>query len=55
MPAHAFTALRPARFTPAKAPERSEAFPEDLDHDLAYPRRYVSRSAGPWRATLLIA
>ena len=55
MPAHAFTALRPARFPPAKAPVRSEAFPEDLDHDLAYPRRYVSRSAGPWRATRMLA
>ncbi len=34
---------------------RSEAFPEDLDHDLAYPRRYVSRSGGPRRAALMLA
>ncbi len=55
MPANAFPPLRSTRFAPPKAPVRSEAFPEDLDHDLAYPRRYVSRSGGPRRAALMLA
>ncbi len=55
MPAHTFPVLRGTRRTAPLAPARSEAFPEDLDHHLAYPRRYASRTGTPRRAMLMLA